>query len=66
MDYTIIGDVVNTAQRIESAAKSGQILITKTAFSRIEGKMKARSMENVQVKGKSLPVEIYEVLGIEN
>jgi adenylate cyclase len=62
MDYTVIGDVVNTAQRVESAALSGQILITKNALSRIEGKINICALEPVQLKGKSLPIEIYEVL----
>jgi len=62
MDYTVIGDVVNTAQRVESMARSGQILITKNALSQVEGKIKIRALEPVQLKGKSLPVEIYEVI----
>ncbi len=64
MDYTIIGDVVNTAQRVESAARSGQVLITKNALSRVEGKIEFQALKPVQLKGKSLPVEIYEVLKV--
>jgi adenylate cyclase len=62
MNYTVIGDVVNTAQRAESVAQSGQVLITKKALARAEGKIKFRTLEPVQLKGKALPVEIYEVL----
>jgi adenylate cyclase len=65
MDYTVIGDVVNTAQRVESVARSGQVLITKNVLSRVEGKIKTRTLEPVQLKGKALPVEIYEVLKVE-
>jgi adenylate cyclase len=61
MNYTVIGDVVNTAQRVESMAQSGQVLITKNALARVEGKIKFRALEPVQLKGKSLPVEIYDV-----
>jgi adenylate cyclase len=62
MDYTAIGDVVNTAQRVESAALAGQVLITKSALSRVEGKIAIRALEPVHVKGKALSVAIYEVL----
>ena len=65
MDYTVIGDVVNTAQRVESKARPGQVLITKSALSQVEGKIKIHALEPVQLKGKSLPVEIYEVLKVE-
>jgi class 3 adenylate cyclase len=62
MNYTVIGDVVNTAQRLESIARSCQVLITKNALLRVEGKIKIRALQPGQLKGKSLPVEIYEVL----
>ncbi|MFA6451534.1 MAG: adenylate/guanylate cyclase domain-containing protein [bacterium] len=64
MDYTIIGEVVNTAQRVESIARPGQILITKNAKLRVEGKIQFLKLEPVLLKGKSLPVEIYEVLNL--
>jgi adenylate cyclase len=66
MDYTVIGDVVNTAQRVESIARHGQVLITKSALSRVEGKCEFRALKPVQLKGKSLPIEIYEVLTVRH
>ncbi|MFA5859608.1 MAG: adenylate/guanylate cyclase domain-containing protein [Elusimicrobiota bacterium] len=64
MDYTIIGDIVNTAQRVESIARPGQILITENVLLQVEGKIKIHTLEPVQLKGKLLPVKIYEVLGV--
>ena len=63
MDYTVIGDVVNTAERVESIAHSGQILITKAALARVQGKVRIRALEPVQLKGKSLPIDLFEVMG---
>jgi class 3 adenylate cyclase/CheY-like chemotaxis protein len=62
MDYTVIGDVVNTAQRVESTARPGQVLITKAALSRVQGKVNIRNMEPVKLKGKALPVDIFEII----
>lgn len=64
MNYTVIGDVVNTAQRVGAKAGPGQVLITKNALARVEGRIMFRTLEPVQLKGKSLPVEIFEVLSI--
>lgn len=63
MDYTVIGDVVNTAARIESAAKAGQILITQEVFSQIDGKFNCRALDKIDLKGKAKPVEVFEVAG---
>jgi adenylate cyclase len=65
MDYTIIGDVVNTAQRLEATALSGQVLVTRNALMRVEGKIEFKALEPVLLKGKSIPVEIYEVISAQ-
>jgi adenylate cyclase len=62
MDYTIIGDTVNTAQRVEAVAKSGQVLITRAALKRVEGRITVRPLDPILVKGKTVPIEIFEVL----
>jgi len=64
MDYTIIGDGVNLAARLESACKyyKAQILISENTYKALSGTYKIRPVDLVVVKGKTLPVEIYEVL----
>jgi adenylate cyclase len=64
MDFTIIGDGVNLAARLESACKmySARILISEFTRSRLRGTYRMREVDRVVVKGKTVPVAIYEVL----
>lgn len=64
MDYTIIGDGVNLAARLESACKaySAEILISEATQRRLRGTYRMREVDLVVVKGKTEPVSIFEVL----
>ncbi|HVZ26062.1 MAG TPA: adenylate/guanylate cyclase domain-containing protein, partial [Sediminibacterium sp.] len=62
LDYTVIGDVVNTAQRVQSVAKEQQIVITETAYQKVKESFNCRKLGDVQLKNKQQPVTIYEVL----
>ena len=64
MDYTIIGDGVNLAARLESACKQygAHILISEFTYKQLKGTYYSRELDFVVVKGKTQPVAIYELL----
>jgi len=64
MDFTIIGDGVNLAARLESACKQygAHILVSESTCSHLRGTYRTRELDLVVVKGKTKPVAIYEVL----
>jgi adenylate cyclase len=64
MDYTVIGDGVNLAARLESACKQyrARILISEFTYKKLRGTYRIREIDRVVVKGKTAPVSIYEVL----
>ena len=64
MDYTMIGDGVNLAARLESACKqySARLLISEFTKAKLKGTYKLRDIDMVVVKGKTEPVGVYEVL----
>lgn len=62
LDYTIIGDVVNTAQRLQSVAKPGQIIIGEGSYHKIKESFKCLKVGDVSLKNKQNNVTIYEVV----
>ena len=64
MDYTMIGDGVNLAARLESACKqySARILISEFTRAKLKGTYRMRDIDLVVVKGKTEPVGVVEVL----
>lgn len=61
MSYTVIGDVVNTAQRIQSAAAGGQVLISESTFQMAQPAIKARRVDARRLPGKSDPIVLYSL-----
>lgn len=65
MDYTAIGDTVNTAARLESNAKPGQILISEGFYRQVKDHVEVNDMGELKVKGKSEPIRVYELTGVK-
>jgi len=68
MDYTMIGDGVNLAARLESACKKyfARILISENTYRKLRGTYTVREIDRVVVQGKTEPVTVYEVLDYYN
>lgn len=65
MDYTAIGDTVNTASRIEGKALKGEVLLSEEAYKMVEDRIDAEFKEEMVLKGKQEPVNVYVVKGLK-
>jgi len=65
LEYTAIGDCVNTAKRIQENAAKGQILISREAYQQVKKSVEARPYAPLHVKGKAEPVEVFELIGVK-
>jgi class 3 adenylate cyclase len=65
LEYTAISDAVNTAKRIQENSARNQILISRDAFGRVSSEVIAKPHVNMPVKGKTQPLEVFEVLGLK-
>jgi adenylate cyclase len=61
MDYTAIGDTVNTAARLESNAKPGQILISQQVYDALKDRIKVTEVGVIPLKGKSNGICVYQL-----
>ena len=64
MDYTAVGETTHLAARMEQAARPGTVLIAPATLHLVEGFVAVKSVGPVRVKGRSEPVEVYELSGI--
>jgi class 3 adenylate cyclase/FixJ family two-component response regulator len=63
LDYTVIGDTVNTAQRLQAVAAPGQVVINEASFLKIKESFHCNKLGEVTLKNKSGFSNIYEVIG---
>ena len=66
MNYTVIGDTVNTAARLYNVAKGGQIIISQATYDEVKDHVEVEELEPVSVKGKIEPIRIYQVLAMKD
>ena len=64
MDFTAIGDTVNTAARLESNAKRGQVLISDMVYERVKDRVEVEEVGEIPLKGKSNGVFVYSVVSV--
>lgn len=62
LDYTVIGDTVNTAQRLQGVAGSSQIVITAEAYEKVKMSFQCRELGRHKLKNKEAEVMLYEVI----
>jgi PAS domain S-box-containing protein len=65
LEYTAIGDSVNTTKRIQENSAKNQILISREAYERVKKDVDALRLDSLQVKGKRFAVEVYEIVGLK-
>jgi class 3 adenylate cyclase len=65
LEYTAISDSVNTTKRIQENCAKNQILISRQASERVQDEIEAKPFAPISAKGKTQPLEVYEVLGLK-
>ncbi len=65
MDFTAIGDTVNTAARLEANAKKGQVLISDVLYERVKERVEVEEIGEIPLKGKSKGVFVYSVTSVK-
>jgi len=65
LEYTAISDSVNTAKRLQENSAKNQIIISRAAYSRVTDLIEVKPIKPVAAKGKTAPLEVFEVLSLK-
>ena len=66
MEYTLIGDAVNVAKRLQEAAGPGQVLISQATFAAVRDRVIVSTPNSIRLKGRSMSETTYELVGLAN
>lgn len=64
MEYTVIGDSVNVAARLQGIARAGEILISETTYAQVRDRVVVTAREPMTLKGKRVPVGVFRIDGL--
>jgi adenylate cyclase len=66
LEYTVVGDSVNVASRLNGLAGAGEIIISGVIYEQIQNMVAVEALPPQELKGKSEAIKIYKVLGIKD
>ena len=66
LDYTVLGNGVNLASRLESSANSNEILISENTYNLIKNKIQCNYFDEIKVKGKAHSIKTFQVIRKKN
>ena len=64
MGYTVIGDVVNTARRIQENAQGGEVLVSEATYRAVMDRVEAERLDSTLFPGKTRPIVVYRIHGV--
>ena len=64
MNYTVIGDAVNVAARLQATAQGGEVLVSQQTYEQVRDRVDAEALDALSVKGRVQPVMTYRLRGL--